>query len=93
MNSFAERDENTDAEAECHLVRMNPANYLAYTKNEHAMTEMGKAEMLPHLINIYNSCKAEKFSEKATEDFVSLVLNLTEEESKEHKFCKAVINP
>ena len=72
LNQLAERDENTDAEAECHLVHMNPANYLAYTKNEQAMTEIGFADTLTHLIHIYNSCKAEKFSEKATEDFVSL---------------------
>ncbi len=90
-------DAHIDADAyagsECHVVPMQSASYLVYTSNQDSMINLGSETNLPHLIHIYNSCKAQKFSEEATEKFVSLVLNLTEEEQELHKFGKAVITP
>mmetsp|Transcript_9808 Transcript_9808/g.19311 ORF Transcript_9808/g.19311 Transcript_9808/m.19311 type:complete len:428 (-) Transcript_9808:126-1409(-) len=86
-------DADAGAGSECHVVPMQSASYLVYTSNQDSMINLGSKTNLPHLIHIYNSCKAQKFSEEATEKFVSLVLNLTEEEQESHKFGKAVITP
>mmetsp|Transcript_32101 Transcript_32101/g.65280 ORF Transcript_32101/g.65280 Transcript_32101/m.65280 type:complete len:379 (-) Transcript_32101:1055-2191(-) len=77
----------------CEIVPMEHENYLRYTVNESFMLNMMDEEVYPNLIHIYNSCKAEKFSETSTELFVSDVLMLSEEEKAKHGYGKAVITP
>ncbi len=77
----------------CKIVPMEHENYLRYTVNEDFMLKMMDEEVYPNLIHIYNSCKAEKFSETSTELFVSDVLMLSEEEKAKHGYGKAVITP
>ncbi|KAL7462527.1 hypothetical protein ACHAXS_002909 [Conticribra weissflogii] len=77
----------------CQIVAMQHHDFLDYTENEKRMIKMMDSGDYPVLVHLYNSCKAEKFSEEKTEVFVNNILMLTEKEKKEHKFGKAVIKP
>jgi len=77
----------------CQIVAMQHHDFLDYTENEKRMIKMMDSGDYPVLVHLYNSCKAEKFSDEKTEAFVNNILMLTEEERAEHKFGKAVIKP
>ena len=69
LNRVAERDADSDTESECHVVAMQPGRYLENIQNEKGLVKMMNNinYFKPNLLHIFNSRKAEKFSDEVTE--------------------------
>mmetsp|Transcript_5096 Transcript_5096/g.9347 ORF Transcript_5096/g.9347 Transcript_5096/m.9347 type:complete len:373 (+) Transcript_5096:53-1171(+) len=77
----------------CNMMGMDAEKYLTYPRNDEALIEiMLEGEYSP-FIHVFNTCFAKRVSQKTMELFVGNVLQLSDEEKREHKFGKAFISP